>query len=241
MGAALEAVVRFALFFAGLCAGTVWLSLQLGPTTLGGLAGFLTALGLVGPTLAYASGRPGLLGKSPAGSHPGWAQFLHGTYFGICRFTSTFARLRGDDTWNVVEPGVLLGARPQSGEVTALLDDACVGAVVDLTCELVDPARLRKRTQYLCLPVLDGTPPTSEQLTAGVDFIEQHRGDKAVYVHCAVGRGRSATLLVAWSLRVGLATTIDEAEKRLQQARPSVRLHPTQKAGLQRWWAEQSA
>jgi diacylglycerol kinase (ATP) len=233
--------MRFAVFFAALAAVFAVLAVQLGPLTLPGAAGLLTALGLVGPTVAYALGRPALLGKSRDGVHPGWAQFLHGSYFGLCRASATLARLRGQDAWNTVTDGVLLGARPLPKEVPRLLEQERVGAVLDLTCELVDSAALRKKTTYLCLPVLDGTPPSEEQLTEGVAFIEHHRSQHPVYVHCAVGRGRSATMVAAWALHAGLADSVDSAEAWMQENRPGARLHPTQKAAVQQWWASKAA
>lgn len=228
--------MRFAVFFASLSALFMWLAVRLGPASIGGVAGLVTALGLVGATVAYALGRPQLLGKQEDGTRAGWASLVHGSYLGLCRFSSTAARFRGDDPWNSVEPGILLGACPIAREAGTLLDKEGVGAVLDLTCELEVPPRLRKNAAYLCLPVLDGTPPTADQLTAGVDFIEHHRGGGAVYVHCAVGRGRSATMLAAWLLAVGDAESVAAAEAQLQAKRPTVRLHHAQKAAVESWW-----
>ena len=229
--------MRFAVFFGALAAVFVWLAVQLGLPSFGGVAGLLTAMGLMGPTVAYGLGKPGVIGKQPDGTHPGWAQFVHGSYLGLCRFSAAMARLRGLKPWNDVGDGIVLGARPMPREVGTLLDDHGVGAVVDLTCELVDPARLRKNTVFLCLPTLDGTPLTAEQLSRGVDFIDAQRGQHAVYVHCAVGRGRSATLVVAWALAAGKADSVEAAEAWLKERRPAVRLGASQKAAVAAWWA----
>ena len=230
--------MRFAACFALLAAISTVLAIQLGPTSLAGAAGLLTAMGFIGPTFAYGASRPGIIGKNPAGDHPGWAQLVHGSYLALCRASSILARLRGQDPWNLVAPGVLLGARPLAREVSVLLDREGVGAVLDLTCELVISARLRKRTTYRCLPTLDGTPPSREALEAGVAFVEKHRTQHAVYVHCAVGRGRSATLLAAWLLATGRADSVDAAEQQLHAKRSAVRLHATQKAALEAWWQD---
>ncbi len=228
--------MRFAVCFALLVALSLGLALRFGPLSLAGFAGCLTAMGFIGPTLAYGTSRPGVIGKDPAGNHPGWAQFLHGSYLALCRTSSILARLRGDDPWNRVAPGVLLGARPLAREVPVLLEQEGVGAVVDLTCELVVSARLRRRTTYLCLPTLDGTPPSEADLEAGVAFVEAHRTRHTVYVHCAVGRGRSATLMTAWMLATGRADSVERAERQLHDQRPAVRLHPSQRAALRAWW-----
>ncbi len=44
------------------------LAFILGPTSWGGVGGVVTALGLLGPGLAYLLGRPGLLGKRSDGT-----------------------------------------------------------------------------------------------------------------------------------------------------------------------------
>ncbi|HCH62032.1 MAG TPA: hypothetical protein DFR83_04450, partial [Deltaproteobacteria bacterium] len=225
----------------GLSILIAFVAVRLGPLTVPGVAGFITALGLVGPTVAYATARPGIIGKQRDGEHPLWSQLLHASYLALCRTTSIVSRLRGDDPWNRVAPGVLLGARPMVREASVLLDEEHVGAVLDLTCELVVPARLRKRARYLCLPTLDGTPPSQVNLDAGVDFVDAERGKHTVYVHCAVGRGRSATLLSAWMLHAGLADDVETAEALLRQERPSVRLHPTQREAVRAWWSQRSA
>ena len=72
-------------------------------------------------------------------------------------------------------------------------------------------------------------------------FVEAERAKHTVYVHCAVGRGRSATLLAAWMLQVGLADDVESAEELLCQKRPSVRLHPTQREAVRAWWSQRSA
>ena len=233
--------MRFALFFAGLSAVFTVLAVQLGPLTLAGGAGLLTAVGFVGPAVAYATGRPQLLGKSEAGRQAGWAQLVHGSYLGLCRLSWTLARARGGDAWNAVTPTVLIGARPTRAEAERLLSTAKVGAVLDLTCELVVPARLRSRTTYLCLPVLDVTAPSPAQLDRAVAFVSAEQARHPVYVHCAVGRGRSATVLVAWALADGRAVTVDDAEAYVRAARPVVRLRLPQRAAVAAWWARRTA
>lgn len=232
--------MRFAVFFFALALAIAVVAVRFGPTSVAGLAGLITASGLLGAALAYATGRPSIIGKRPDGEHSGWAQLVHASYLAVCRASAILGRLRGDDPWNTVEPGVLLGARPLVREARVLLEREAVGAVLDLTCEQVVPKRLRTRARYLCLPTLDGTPPSPAHLDAGVAFVEAERAQHAVYVHCAVGRGRSATLLAAWMLHTGRASDVAEAEALLREKRPGVRLHPTQRAAVQAWWSARS-
>jgi len=50
-----------------------------------------------------------------------------------------------------------------------------------------------------------------------------------MYIHCAQGRGRSAAVAAALLIRKGLAADVDEAERMLRAARPSIRISPAQR------------
>ena len=105
--------------------------------------------------------------------------------------------------------------------------------VLDLTCEFTEPVRLRQATNYLCVPVLDLTPPTPAQLREALDFLTAHQADGPVLVHCAAGHGRSALVLAAFLLQQGKATNATEAMAQLRSARPNVKLNAAQREGLE--------
>jgi protein-tyrosine phosphatase len=61
------------------------------------------------------------------------------------------------------------------------------------------------------------------------------KSGRELYVHCAHGHGRSATLLAAILIADGQAKTADEAVAVMRQARPKVRLNKKQRAALLGW------
>ncbi len=207
------------------------LAFILGPTSWGGVGGVVTALGLLGPGLAYLLGRPGLLGKRSDGTIAAWARALHASYFALCRFGWLVGRGSGPDE---VLPRLVVGPRATPLQSLELRKDRSV-ATLDLTCELPELGTLR-RGAYLCLPVLDGMAPSERQLSAGVAFIEQHLDDHVVFVHCAVGRGRSSALVVAWMLAQGHAATVDEAVAALTEKRPVVSPNAAQLDAVTAWF-----
>jgi hypothetical protein len=81
-------------------------------------------------------------------------------------------------------------------------------AVVDITNEL---PRLSDCPRYLNIPSWDGTPPTADQIQAAVQFIKESRGQ--TLVHCAHGKGRSVTVVVAFLIASKIAKSIDEGIK----------------------------
>jgi len=74
-----------------------------------------------------------------------------------------------------------------------------VHSVVNMRIEHDDaPAGLAPE-RYLHLPTVDGTPPTIENLSRGVRFIERERDQgRGVYVHCEAGVGRAVTMAAAY-------------------------------------------
>jgi isopentenyl-diphosphate delta-isomerase len=130
-----------------------------------------------------------------------------------------------------VAPNVWLGRKLTSLEAGALFGNAAP-AVLDLTSEFPETQPLRAG-QYLCLPVLDHSAPTQAQLHAGVDFISNSSQNSVVYVHCALGHGRSATVVAAWLLRNDPDLTIEAAIQRLKDIRFGVRLGCEQRKALE--------
>jgi protein-tyrosine phosphatase len=121
-----------------------------------------------------------------------------------------------------VAPGIWLGRRPLGHELPA-----GVVLVVDLTAEFFVARSVRTGRDYLVLPTLDGTAPQEAALREMVARLAEHPGP--VYLHCAAGVGRSALLAAAVLLARGLAEDHHQAEARLRQARPGVRLTPPQR------------
>jgi hypothetical protein len=168
------------------------------------------AVGVVG--CAYATGRPRLLGKVD-GRISLASRLLLAPYRAGARATW---RLHGRDAAPVAEVvrGLAIGARP----APRILERLGVGAVVDMTCEVAAVATPRG-VAYLNVPALDLVAPSAEQLAGAVAFATEHRA-RGVYVHCVLGRGRSAAVAAACLLAWGEAATIEEAVAMVRRARP---------------------
>ena len=190
---------------------------------------------------AYAGAGPGVLGKRDDGSVPVWSYLLLGPFLVLGRAGLRVFNATGLETpWSRVDDNLWLGRRPQGPDGEGFAELAPV-AVVDMTAEVPRTRRLDGSAAYLTLPTLDNASPTAAQLDRGVAFIESHRGKGPVYVHCALGNGRAATMVAAWLLATGRARSVAEAEARLQAVRPSVGLSGAQRVGLTRWWSARQA
>ena len=102
-----------------------------------------------------------------------------------------------------------------------------VTAVVNMRIEFDDQAAGIAPARYLRLPTVDETPPSLEHLEQGVAFMAQVIAEGGVvYVHCASGIGRAATLVAAHLVRQGASP--EQAWARIQAVRPFVRPEPNQ-------------
>jgi Dual specificity phosphatase, catalytic domain len=138
----------------------------------------------------------------------------------VAQYASLIYYRRHAPPWSVVAPHVWIGRQLREREANEAVKQG-VKAVLDLTDEFTE-TRAFRALPYLNLPVLDLTAPTREELRAGVEFINAHRHQGAVYVHCKIGYSRSAGIAGAWLIDAGLAATADEAVGRIRSARPSL-------------------
>jgi len=182
----------------------------------------------VGVALAYLLTFPGLLMKRADGSLHwlSWVVFwpyvlLSGVLLGGFRIVS-----RGR-AYDEIVPGVLLGGRLLPWERSGLQAKESL-AVLDLTFELPEARALRSRFKYRCIPLLDASAPSQDELHEGVEWLIQEAEKGCVYVHCAAGHGRSATFVAAYLLQTGVSTSPADAISLIAQRRPGVLLNSRQ-------------
>jgi hypothetical protein len=122
-----------------------------------------------------------------------------------------------DSYW--AEPARVLAGPLPSGERSELrasvrgLLDAGIRTVIDLRTPSEPPsirsmldklAREDEDPVWVGLPILDGGAPSRAHMQTILDVIDGSLArDRAVYVHCQGGRGRTGTVIACWWIRHG--------------------------------------
>jgi protein-tyrosine phosphatase len=172
---------------------------------------------------AYGFLGPGIFGKRPDGRLTWWNAAILLPFISITWLIWYVQRLiRRESQCAEVGPGLWLGRRCSADELpngTQL--------VADLTCEFSEPRSVVHGRTYICVPTLDAAAPPAEPFRSLVQSIVECDGP--VYVHCALGHGRSATVVAAVMVARGMCATIDEAEQIIKHVRPRIEINNAQK------------
>jgi hypothetical protein len=193
-----------------------------------------SGIGFLGVSVAYFCHWPGFFGKTRNGRILLTSYVLFAPYHLLNWLSLALHRLVfREPAYSEILPGCYLGGRLFPWEAARLLErEVC--SVLDLTCELSETRRLRELRAYFCVPLLDRSAPSPDELEIALDFLRQRAGKGPVYVHCALGHGRSAAVLAAWLAASGQAGSGEEALEIIRARRPSVRLSSVQKQMLAR-------
>ncbi|MCW3060863.1 MAG: putative protein-tyrosine phosphatase [Capsulimonas sp.] len=137
-------------------------------------------------------------------------------------------RLSREERSHEIVKGLWLGRRCSESELppgTML--------VADLTAEFGEPRGVRTGRGYICLPTMDAAAPSLPEFERMVSAITACPG--AVYVHCALGHGRSATVMAAVLMAQGRVAAVEEAIGIVKAARPGIEINSVQRGLLNRW------
>lgn len=151
-----------------------------------------------------------------------------------------YERILGHDWFEQVTPELWQGGAPTYQRDYAFILDNGINAVLDVRAEREDDRALyaANDVSYLRLKVLDVMVPGAKQLDEGTAFIHnQVEAGKIVLVHCAKGRGRSATLMAGYLMRYE-GYTYGSAKELLDSKRSLTNLQGRHQRTLEAWMSK---
>jgi hypothetical protein len=151
----------------------------------------------------------------------------------------TYERLLGHAWFSQIEPRLWLGGAPTYRRDYEVLLELGITAVLDTRAErtsdlaFYDTHDITHR-QFL---VPDVTVPDEAVLTDAVAWIDDQLADgRTLLIHCAKGRGRSATVVAAYLMRTK-SMSFDAVRDLLHSKRALVKLEDRHRRVLESWVA----
>ncbi len=159
-------------------------------------------------------------------------------FYPLIRFV--YERVQRHRWYDPILPNLWLGGAPTYKRDYEFLLAEKMGAVIDIRNEREDDLALYQEhdIRHLKLRVPDIAAPAAEIVEEGVNFIREQIDDgRIVYVHCAKGRGRSATLVAGYLMKYK-GMSFEEARRFMKEKRPLVKLEARHEAVLNHWLSE---
>jgi len=153
----------------------------------------------------------------------------------------TYERLFSQEWFSYIKPQLWLGGAPTYRRDYDFILANGITAVLNIRAEREDDTAFYDRhgITHAQFKVPDVTVPDEATITDAVEWIKgQVEDGRTVLVHCAKGRGRSATLLAAYLMQEE-GMTFEEAKALLDGRRSLTKLETRHRRILEAWLAGQ--
>ncbi len=161
--------------------------------------------------------------------------WLFDKLYPLIRFN--YEQVRGHRWFDEITPQLWLGGAPTYARDYQFLLDHGITAVLNIRAEREDDLQHYQHhdIHHLQLKVLDVTIPPLPIIEQGVAWIRDEVAQgRTVLVHCAKGRGRSATLVAAYLMKTE-GMSFADVKALMTQKRPLTKLESRHRRQLESW------
>jgi protein-tyrosine phosphatase len=149
-----------------------------------------------------------------------------------------YERVSGHAWFSQLTPVLWLGGAPDFPRDYQYFLDQGITAVVNIRAEREDDVAFynQNNIEYTSFKVPDVATPDPGTIEQAVTWMQQKiASGRIVLVHCAKGRGRSATLAAAY-LMADEGLTVDQAVELLEKNRKLTKIESRHRHALETWW-----
>jgi atypical dual specificity phosphatase len=160
-------------------------------------------------------------------------------FYPAIRFT--YERIMGHVWFSEITPKLWLGGAPTYRRDYEAIVQLGITAVINVRAERADETTFfdAHGITHVQYKVPDITVPDENTITAAVNWTKTQVDEgRVVLMHCAKGRGRSATLLVAYLMREE-GMSFDQANALLKSKRKLTKLEGRHRRTLEEWLVTQ--
>jgi protein-tyrosine phosphatase len=187
-----------------------------------------TAIAFIGVGCAFLLGKPGFFMKNASGTLSPLSYLIFWPYFTLNTITlGLFRVFSQENALDEIVPNLYIGCQLSFVDYKRFRSLG-IKSTLDLTSEFGEVGFIRTRQNYFCIPLLDMTAPTLNQLEEAVSWISARLSEGPVFVHCALGHGRSATVVAAFLVKRGIVNDVKSAVEFIKAKRSGVDLHSKQ-------------
>ncbi|QYR19344.1 dual specificity protein phosphatase family protein [Paenibacillus sp. sptzw28] len=122
-----------------------------------------------------------------------------------------------------------------AADVKEMISEAGCEVIIDLREEAEDSGNLSEHVTRIQVPIGDQSDtPQAELIGQAIKHVvDAYNNGRRVGFHCGGGKGRTGAVAIGTLITLGLAESIEDAERQAKSTRPVINIRPPQREALE--------